>query len=191
MKHIFLILLLIPLSALSQYDPDAIKNDSVKSPKINPFEIRDKIYVGSGLNLMFGNTTFLYVSPQVGYDIFPKISAGFNTLYQFLYYKYSNTAALRVNTFGLGMFMRYRPFKQLILETSINHYWSDYNKIYKEQANSWMLGLGYARPIGNRSYTQFMIQYDLLKDWNVPEPYIIETLNWRLYYKFGFIFYLS
>ena len=191
MKRLLLIFFLLPVFAFSQYDMDDVKKDSVKSPKVNPFKLKDKIYVGSGLNLLLGTTTFIYVSPQIGYDILPSFSAGFSTLYQFYNVKYTSTSSVYSNSFGLGTFLRYRPIKPLILETSINHYWTSYNSTYKEQSNSWMLGIGYARPLGNRSYYQIMVQYDFLRDMKVPEPALIYAATWRLYYKFGLIFYLS
>jgi len=191
MKNILLLLIFIPFFSFSQYDIEDVKKDSVKTPKVNPFKLKDKIYVGSGLNLLLGNTTFIYLSPQIGYDILPKLSAGVSTLYQYYSVKYSPTSKAYSNSFGLGTFVRFRPIKPLILETSINHYWTNYSNSFKQQSNSWMLGLGYARSMGNRSYYQIMLQYDLLRDMNVPEPSIISTVNWRLYYKFGIVFYLS
>lgn len=191
MKNILLLLIFIPFFSFSQYDVEDVKKDSVKTPKVNPFKLKDKIYVGSGLNLLLGNTTFIYLSPQVGYDILPKLSAGISTLYQYYSVKYSQTSKAYSNSFGLGTFVRFRPVKPLILETSINHYWTSYSNSFKQQSNSWMLGVGYARSMGNRSYYQIMLQYDLLRDMNVPEPSIISSVNWRLYYKFGIVFYLS
>jgi len=191
MKSIVFILLLIPTFAFSQYDIEDVKKDSVKSPKVNPYKLKDKIYVGSGLNLLLGTTTFIYVSPQIGYDITPKFSSGISTLYEFYRIQYTNTTSAYSNSFGVGYFVRYRPIQQLILETSINHYWSNFNSTYKVQSNSLMLGVGYARPLGNKSYYNIMIQYDFLRDMNVPEPAIISAATWRLYYKFGMVFYLS
>jgi hypothetical protein len=191
MKNVILLFILIPVFSFSQYDVEGVKKDSVKTPKINPFKLKEKIYVGSGLNLLLGTTTFIYLSPQIGYDILPKLSAGVSTLYQYYSVKYSNSSKAFSNSFGLGTFVRYRPVKPLILETSINHYWTNFSNSFKQQSNSWMLGVGYARSMGDKSYYQIMLQYDFLRDMNVPEPSIISTVNWRLYYKFGIVFYLS
>ncbi|MGV6861505.1 MAG: hypothetical protein ACWA41_07020 [Putridiphycobacter sp.] len=191
MKQLLWIILFVPVLSFSQYDVEEGKVDSVKSPKINVSNLRDKIYVGSGLNLLLGTTTFIYVSPQIGYDILPKWSAGISTLFQYTKYNYSSTASDQVNSFGTGIYTRFMPIKQLILETSYNKYWSTYNQTYKIKSNAFMVGLGYARQFGNKSYYQIMLQYDLLRDFNVPEPSIITFNSGRIYYKFGLIFYLS
>lgn len=190
-----LVLGLLTFSASAQYDVDDVENDSTsnKDPKINPFKLKEKIYVGSGLNAFFGNRTFFYISPIVGYDIMPKWSAGLGTMYQ--YYRESfNGNVGYLHSIGGGIFTRYRPIEQLILETSINTYSTTYNGVSasKIRSNSWMVGAGYANSLGGRSYYQIMLQYDLLKDQNVPEPLLLPFPNGgRIYYKFGLVFYLS
>jgi hypothetical protein len=196
MKNFFRLLVLLSLSFMSfaQYDVDDVESDSsaTKDPKINPFILKDKIYVGSGLNLLFGSTTFFYISPIVGYDITDKFSAGVVTMYQYYRQSYGGGNYSSSNSFGLGVFARYRPISQLILETSLNGYTTTFNGSDKVNSKSWMLGLGYANSMGKRSYYQFMVQYDLLKDYNVPEPAIVNFPGGgRLYYKLGIVFYLS
>jgi len=184
------LLVIFPLAGLAQYDVDDVKNDkeSNNENKINPFKLKEKIYVGSGLNFLVGNTTFIYISPLVGYDLLPPLSVGLSTMFQ--YYKQGGSSLSR----GIGFFTRYRPIDQLIIETSINAYSITFNGIpeSKVKAKSWMLGLGYASALGEKSYYQAMIEYDLLKDVNVPEPALYQfNGGGRIYYKFGVIFYLS
>lgn len=189
-----ILLLLLPLTSMAQYDVEDVKNDSseTKEPAINPYKLRDKLYVGSGLNLLFGNTTFFYVSPMVGYDITDKFSAGIGTMYQFYRQNVGGGNFYNSNSFGVGVFTRFRPIEPLILETSINTYRTTYNGSNKEKANSWMLGAGYASSLGSRAYYQVMLQYDLLRDPNVPEPALLKFPNGSgVYYKFGIVFYLA
>lgn len=198
MKKSITILFILMLSFVSnaQYDIDDVEKDSTstKEPKINPFKLKEKIYVGSGLNLSFGNRTFIYVSPMVGYDITPKFSGGVVTMYQYYRENFGGGNYGYFHSIGGGIFTRYRPIEQLILETSINTYTTTYNGVSstKIKSNSWMLGLGYAKSIGGKAYYQIMIQYDLFKNQDVPEPLLIPFKNGgRIYYKFGLVFYLS
>lgn len=191
---VIFILLLIPLFSMAQYDVDDVKNDSIstKEPKINPFKLKDKIYVGSGLNFLLGTVTFIYVSPMVGYDITEKFSAGIGTMYQYYRLNLGGGNIGYSNSLGGGVFTRFRPIKKLILETSINTYITTYNGNVKVRSNSWMLGAGYANSMGRKAYYQAMIQYDLFRNQDVPEPILIPFSNGgRLYYKFGIVFYLS
>lgn len=190
-----LILLLFPLMSTAQYDVEDVESDSTstKDPKINPFKLKEKIYVGSGLNVLFGTRTFFYVSPIIGYDIKPKFSVGIGTMYQY-YRENFNGNINYLHSIGAGIFTRYKPIDQLILETSINTYSTTYNGLSeaKIKSNSWMVGVGYANSIGGRSYYQAMIQYDLFKNPDVPEPILFPFQNGgRIYYKFGLVFYLS
>ena len=108
-------------------------------------------------------------------------------MYQF----YNVQGFYKQNSIGYGLFTRYQMFERLLLETSFNGYKTYINGSEPINAKSWMVGLGYAQPFGNRSYSQFKLQYDLLKDVNVPEPIFINTGNFWLYFKFGMVFYLS
>jgi hypothetical protein len=188
------VLLLLSFASSAQYDLEDVESDSIsKDPKLNPFKLKEKIYVGSGLNALFGSRTFIYVSPFIGYDITPKFSAGIGTMYQYYRENFNGNIGY-LHSIGGGVFTRFRPIEQLILETSINTYSTTYNGVSesKVRSNSWMLGLGYANSIGGKAYYQVMIQYDLFKNSDVPEPLLMQFSNGgRVYYKFGLVFYLS
>jgi hypothetical protein len=191
-KLTLLILIVIPVLSWSQYDVEDVENDSteMKEPKINPFKLKDKIYVGSGINALFGSRTFFYISPMVGYDITEKFSGGVSTMFQY----FRSGTAYKESSIGAGIFARLRPIEQLVLETSINRYSTTINgnSDLKLKATSWMLGAGYASSLGGRSYYQIMLQYDLLRSINVPEPSLFGFQNGGgIYYKFGLVFYLS
>ena len=191
-KILYFILFLVPVLSWSQYDVEDVESDSTgkEAPKINTFKLKDKIYVGSGVNALFGNTTFFYISPMVGYDISDRFSAGVSTMYQ--YYRFGNFG--KQSSIGAGVFTRYRPIDPLLIETSFNRYSTTVNgnTDSKIKAASWMVGLGYANSLGSRSFYQIMLQYDILRDEYVPEPALINFANGgSLYYKFGIVFYLS
>src|SRR5690606_25996882 len=87
-------------------------------PSINAFSVKEKIYVGSGINLNFwGGTSFFYLSPLIGYELTEMFSVGFSTMFQ-----YQGNQFARFTSFGGGTFVRFRPVEQLILETSFNLY---------------------------------------------------------------------
>ncbi len=190
----FFTLLFVSFNGFSQYDMEENEKDTVpKEKKFNTFELQKKISVGSSLNLLLGTYTFVYVAPQIGYDIYPKINVGLQGMYQYTRFNYSGVIEY-ANVFGGGVYLRYRPIDRLVLETSFNRYNIKYGANYttstsKLNANSWMAGIGYARPLGEKAFANFLISYDILNHENNPEPIIFSFNNFNLFYKFGIILY--
>lgn len=174
MKGIKLTLLIYGLClgsnmAWSQYDIEEAKSDSTeqKELKVDRSALKEKIMVGSGLNLSFWNSLFFYISPRVGYEVLPNLNAGICTMYQLQRYG-SSGSYYNINSFGGGLFVRYRPFKPVFVETSINQYSIRATGYEPISSNAWMLGLGYANSFTDKSYLSVMVQYNFLEDVNVP-----------------------
>jgi hypothetical protein len=74
----------------------------------NPLKPRfwDKVYVGGNVGFQFGTVTFAEVSPLIGYQFTPKITAGIGVTYQ--YYRYKDRFfELTTNVYGGRIFGRY------------------------------------------------------------------------------------
>ena len=196
MKNLFilLIIVLIPIASQAQYDVDDVKDSKeTKKSKSNWENIKQDLYIGGDINAAIGSSSFLYFAPFIGYEFMPSLSTGISTMLKYQSQPYGNSVIGRFSK-GAGLFFRYKPQFPLILETSFNVYSSSYSgiTIEPEPAKSWMLGVGYAYSMGERSYSQIMIQYDILKDEHVPENLmLLFPGGGRLYYKFGIIYYLN
>lgn len=193
MKRLYFIPILLFNSFLgfSQYDIDKISTDSTQKEGLNFFEIKQRMYVGSELSLSFGTGgSYIYVAPFVGYDITERWSAGLSAMYQFSQVNYYN-AIYRTNAFGGGVFTRLMPIEQLIIHAEYNLFnTEDYTTFEKDRVNvpAFMAGLGYAQQMGNGSYTQILLLYDFINDYNMPlPPFIIRNLH----LKFGFVWHLN
>ncbi|MFD1552253.1 hypothetical protein DNU06_11530 [Putridiphycobacter roseus] len=188
------IFMLMTITSFGQYDMEENEKDTIpKAQKTSTFELQKNISVGSSLNLLLGNYTFVYLAPQIGYDIKPKINIGLQGMYQYTRINYSGYVEY-ANVFGGGIYARYRPIEKLILETSVNLYRIKYGannttNTFKLNANSWLAGIGYARPLGEKAFANFLISYDILGHENNPEPIIFSINKFNLYYKFCFILY--
>ncbi len=194
MKTLFLALgLFLTFGVFGQYDIDDIKNDTTDTPsRINWFEQKKKIYVGGEANLSFRTgSSFIYLSPQIGYDITPKFSAGLSTMYQLLRIRYVN-ATFNYSSFGGGVFARFRPIEQIVMQTEFDLYNTvDFETDPTENrvnVPAFMAGLGYANGLGNRAHYQIMLMYDFIGNPNMPLSFLIHP---QLHVKMGFYWYLG
>jgi hypothetical protein len=157
-----LLLLTTSFNALAQRDTTADK------PK---FKLRDRIFVGGGLQLSFGNTTVMGASPIVGYRITDKASAGVGVTYVYFRQKFPGYPVYQTSIYGGNVFGRYTIWKNLFAHAELgftnweapeilnNHYTGRSIRI---NSFSMPLGGGYAQPIGRNSYFEIMALYDVL-----------------------------
>ena len=195
-KILVLFLVCIPILTLGQYDIEEAKKDTVeKKANSNLYAIKQNTYVGTSLNLSIGNLTFIYISPQIGYDFHDQFSIGLQGLYQFTRFRIAPNAFYTLNSYGGGVFARFRPIENICFETSFNLYNTDqvFPSLTGERviAKSLLFGLGYTRPIGDKAYTFFNLYYNFIDDLNMPEPLLFRSINnsFLIYYKFGFVAY--
>lgn len=192
MKILALILMLSSISVFAQYDVDTTEQEEPK--KNNNFlkELKENIFVGSAANLRLGGVSYVYLSPQIGYDLAPMFSMGLQGIYQYIGYR-TSSGIVSINSFGAGLFARFRPIEPLFIETSYNLYkTNDINTFERINVDSWMIGLGYARQIGDKAFSSVSIHHNLLYDYNVPEPNIPFVLKNKvefIYFKFGIVLY--
>ena len=180
------------LGALAQYDIEEVEKDSVqKEAKVNPFTLKEKIYVGGEMSIRFGSLTYLYLAPFAGYDFYKGMSAGVSSMYQLYRVKYTNGAVISSHAYGGGLFMRYRPenFNFLLLQTELNLYNTpDIYTAERVNVPSFMAGGGYAGAMGDRAYYQIMLMYDFIDDDNMP---LVPLFSVPIYLRYGFVFYLG
>ena len=189
----FYLLFSLSLPALSQYDVEKIDTSKRKDSKINFFELKQRIFVGGDFNFWLRQgSTYVFASPIAGYDIVKeKFSVGLSTMYQFYAEKYLNQY-FTFHSYGGGIFVRYRPFKPLLIQTEFDLYnTNDFAGGTFERVNVplFMLGAGYAQSLGEKAYLQYMLFYDFVGDPNSPLPPIF--FNFPIYMKYGFVFYLG
>ncbi len=191
MKSLLAILsLLFTLNGTSQYDINDVKEDSTES-NFNWFETKQRIYVGGELGLSFGSgSSYIHIAPLIGYDITPKFSAGISAMYQLWRFKdYYGTA--NYNTFGGGVFTRFRPIEQVILQAEFDLFNTvDFAELTYDRVNvpALMAGIGYANSFGDGAYYQIMLMYDFINNPNMPLPGVILQ---PLHLKMGIIWHLS
>jgi hypothetical protein len=193
MKRLFLLFYIgFSTFAFSQYDIDEAKKvDEKKDDEMNLYELKKKIYVGGDFAFsMRAGTTYLNISPLIGYDLTKRFSAGISGMYQFWRVRYFN-ATFDFNTVGAGIFARYRPIDCFITQVEFDLYNSvDLESPEFERTNvpAFMAGLGLARALGEGAYGQIILLYDFIDNPNMPlPPVIIPPLHLRM----GFVWHLN
>jgi len=139
---------------------------------------KDRFYFGGNLGLQFGSSTYIDLSPLVGYKITEKLSAGVGATY--IYYSIKETAynyGYETSIYGGRVFGRYHFMENLFahVETEILNMevpaiisGSNQYTLVRENITSVLAGGGYAQPIGERSALVMMLLWNFNEDQYSP-----------------------
>ena len=193
---LLIISLFATLSVTAQYDLENVHKDSSdekRSSGIDWFEIRQRTYVGGDLALRFGNLTYIYTAPIVGFDFYKTASVGLTGIYQ-LYRFNSGGSIFKENTYGGGVFLRWRPLNFLLLQTEFDLLNTvDYSvsgpTAQRVNVPVFLFGVGYCGNLGERAYYNATLMYDFINDPNMPVPKLITPIP--LYLRYGFTWYIG
>jgi hypothetical protein len=134
----------------------------------------DRLYTGGGFGFS-ANDSYMYigVSPVIGYMFTSRFSGGATITYQ--YFSYRVPIETSSSVYGLSPFLRFNLSRQFFLTTSYN--WLNYDQdiVLAGRQNRYftrfLVGAGFAQPIGNKSAFVVMAQYDLTYANQVSSPY--------------------
>ncbi len=175
---IFALLLLLSTGVIAQADSIKIRRTPPKQPFWN------RVYFGGNVGLQFGTSTFLAVSPLVGYKITKKFSVGIGITYQYYQYKdqYFN---IQTNVYGARVFGRYMLTNFLFAHAEyeyLNLEAFDFFPRRRVDVGSLLAGGGYIQQFGRRSALVAMILYNFTESYYTPyqNPVIRVGMNFRL-----------
>lgn len=139
------------------------------------FRLKDRLFVGGGLGLSFGDITFINISPEVGVRITDRFAAGIGGIYQ--YYKDSRfTPDFETSVYGGNVFARYSVFQDIFLTTDFRllnleglQFAGQDTRVERVNVPIWFVGAGYRVSVGS-SGSAFLItvMYDVIQDINSP-----------------------
>ena len=154
------------------------ERDSLDNQQKEPFNLADKLYWGGGFWAQFGNSTFVNISPRVGYRFTDKFSAGIGAKYQYMSFRdlnsnYKESASL----YGGTVFSRYSLTEQLFLMGEYEHinikdFWITNNSNWTDFL---LVGAGYQYNVGGLTSLNAQIMYDVLE--NPLLPYFYQTIG--------------
>lgn len=139
-------------------------------------KLSDRIYVGGGFGLSGGsNSLNLSLSPQVGYKITPRFSAGVGITYQYAKIRQISTS---ISNYGWSLFSRYNITRQLFAYSEFERLrFQFFTSLSPEQTerssyNSLLIGGGYAESISSKASYSISVLYNVLYDAaDNPQPY--------------------
>lgn len=125
---------------------------------------RDRIFTGGGFGLSFGSySTFVSVSPLVGYRITDKLAAGVGFQYRYTKYK-QYTPSFSTNDYGTNIFVRYNVYSPFFLHAEYEYLnYQLINSLGEKSRsgyNSVMAGGGIFQPVGRRAGFYVMALYN-------------------------------
>jgi len=176
-----------------------VQNTLLKAQEDEEITWRDRIFFGGNLSLSVGTITAIQISPQVGYRITPRLSAGIGINYE--YYKSSgqyfgsvrvsaySTSIYGGNIFTNYVFLKNFPTDGISLMAQVEYeglslerkYFQDYNSSGRFLLHSVFAGGGIRQRLGKRSSINILVL------WNLNEtqysPYYSNPVL-----KFNFVF---
>ncbi|UKN01541.1 hypothetical protein K6119_17600 [Paracrocinitomix mangrovi] len=186
--------ILTAFQSFAQYDMEEASETTEDSTKFDWYEFKKNTYIGSDLSLNFGDATFIYLGPFVGYEFYKGLSGGFSTMYQFYRLTFASGNSISSHAFGGGAFLRYRNpnFPYLMLQTEFNLYNAEdfTTPQNKDRATvpAFLLGAGYAGGF-EKMYLHISFYYDFIDHVNSPLIKVFQDIP--IYYRVGFTYYLA
>lgn len=165
------------------------------APEQSGSGINDRLFFGGNFGLSFGNSTFVNVSPIVGYKINDYFSAGGGV--NFIYSAFTTRDGYgnklytdSYGTAGLGVFARVYPVRFLFAQVrpEMNYVWGKIkyygsNPSESKYPGKWvpslLVGGGVAMPAG-RGAIMLSLQYDVVQDKRSPygtKPFVSLGFN--------------
>ena len=127
-----------------------------------------------GLNVGDGGTN-ISASPQVGYKITPRFSAGVGITYQYVKIQNINSS---INNYGWSVFTRYNITQRFFAYSEFENLQFEFftslspETTERDSYNSFLLGGGYSESLGGRASFSFTVLYNVLYDASDPiQPY--------------------
>ncbi len=139
-----------------------------------------KVVYGGNLSLGFGTSTFIYLSPGIGYRTWEKFITGAGFIYQYTKVRWVGSASPKLREpienqiCGPKVFANYFPTDYFYVGISfeyLNHgYDPRNNQIFSEKAWTSVLFLeaGFTKQIGSKGFAFGGIRYNLLHDMDSP-----------------------
>ncbi len=158
-------ILFILLFSVSTFVCSAQINSAFNPP------LSERISFGGNVGLNFGTITAISISPTIGYRLTEKFTAGVGVIYNYVKYaKQVYGFDFSTNSYGGRVFGRYRFLENVYgsLEyQTLNLAAYDFNTLESRGRISVPMlfaGGGYLQPIGEKSFINISLQYDLIQD---------------------------
>jgi len=137
-------------------------------------DFRDRIFTGGNFGMSFGTTTYIEISPTLGYRFTNEFSAGAGISYRYRKDKRFNPD-LTTSDYGGSIFARYNIFDPFYARAEFEFLSYEIPFVgregIRESYNSFLVGGGVSQPMGNKAALNFSVLYNLSYSELTPGPY--------------------
>ncbi|MGZ3920379.1 MAG: hypothetical protein ACXVNO_06705 [Bacteroidia bacterium] len=157
------------------------KPPSKKLKKDHP-DWQDKVTVGGNFQAFFGNPTFVYLSPSVGYLVLDNLNIGVGMIYNYTRADYGVYGKYSQSIFGGHSYARYNVTPSFFLQGQFDKLSQpDYYNFNNPNSKIWidyaMAGVGYSQPMGSKVMLNTSIMYNFTYNARYsiyPSPYVFQ-----------------
>lgn len=190
MKSIIWILLVVfnSVMAFSQNNSEEGLTRSERNEEFNNRPFKDRMAYGGELSMYFGTTSYVNISPFVGYRINPDITFGIGPSYQYWAQRFAQgpNGVNRTHIYGGRIFIRHELGKTFFAHgeyeiLNLQDYIVGFG-LGRVNVNMAGIGFGYKSAFTESSYYYIMALYDFIGD-----PRSIYPLS-PIIFKVGFMF---
>lgn len=154
---------------------NALAQGEANSLKGVPFN--ERILVGGGLGLGFSNIQdFVSVSPQIGYRITQRLTAGTGITYRYTNYKIFRPS-VKLHDYGVNPFVRFFVYRNIFLQAEYEHLNYEFpvssNDSVRKGFDSFLAGGGFLQPAGERFsfYLMGLVNFSYVNSATSYSPY--------------------
>ena len=162
--------------------PEVTTAPSASLPDDKP-TFKERLFTGGNLGLSFGNTTYIDVSPLIGYRISERLSTGLQPTYQFIRQRFcdvngNNCLKFDYSIYGGSLFARAFITKEIFAHTeyqvlNLEVYDDLVFDSYRTNIPFFYVGGGYRSQLGANAAIVFYLLYDIHQDRLSPFPPLI------------------
>jgi hypothetical protein len=195
MRHIKILFLFIVFCSALSAQVDSVYNgepplkNHEKPKKKKDTEkwdaIKKKLTYGGNFQAWFGNPTFLFLSPTIGYMPTPKLNVGVGFIYNYTHADYYGYGSYSQSVVGVHSYVRYiitdGIFAQLQYDKLHQNDFLSFPETRKVWVDYLFAGGGFRQRIGNKAALTTALMYNL-----TPSPLSIYYPN-RLIIQFGIV----
>ena len=149
--------------------------------KMKSFD-KNKLVYGGTYGMLFGNFTFIELSPMVGYKVHPYLIVGTGFSYIYFQERFANGFVLRDNIWGGRIFGRIQPKSAFFLHAeyeSLNRNY--YNFLLDQETRIWwyspLIGAGYNQALSDKvsmsTYGLYAVNYDDPRSPYYGSPFVL------------------
>jgi hypothetical protein len=179
---------LLHFTVASQTDSVYVGRDPQKGPperpKVRNDAWKESVTYGGNFQMWFGNPTFVFLSPTVGFIPYENFNIGIGGIYNYISLDNGIYGKFSQSIFGGHSYFRYIIATNYFVQTQFDKlYQPDFYSYIpgrKVWVNYWLAGGGLRRELGNKAAIITSIMYNLT-------PSLLSIYPSRLVVQFGFV----